>query len=140
MPKKLLEQTLNKNKRSLVIFGMLALISGCAKKGPVVGPQFAHLSFFQDEARFVDIPLPLRAVPRILHESHDALSIVFAHELSYDDLLVWFRWEAERLSWRELTSVIGKEESLLIYEKPNKILNISLRHNKNIVITLSRKM
>lgn len=122
---------------------LLTLISGCAKKtGPSLSPEFAHLPLYttsQGGARFHDLPLPIQTISHILHEDPCSISLVFTHTMAHNDLLVWYLCTTEQLGWRLLSSAQGPQESLLIFEKPHKLLSVSIRIAGNVVVTLSQK-
>lgn len=122
------------------LFLIILFIAGCTRRGPVVSSEFAHYPSFTEEARFVDIPLPLQVSSRVLYQSDQAMSLIFAHAYPTEEFVPWYRQEAERLGWKELSMALGDIESLLIFEKPHKVLSISLRRNNQVVVTLSQKV
>lgn len=83
------------------------------------------------EAKFGDIPIPLGSEPIcdfFTHMPTDSMSIMFGYTnvTEASSLYNFFKTECLRLGWR-LMGGIQSIESMLTFEKPDRICTISLR-------------
>ena len=88
----------------------------------------------QQEARLIDIPIPIHADSLGIHEQQltdgnsDSLVLAYRVHLKQPDIRSFFEIEMERLGWNMMAN-IQDVESLLVFVKPAKVCTVSLRNN-----------
>ena len=88
----------------------------------------------QQEARLIDIPIPIHADSLGFHEQQltdgnsDSLVLAYRVHLKQPDIRSFFEIEMERLGWNMIANV-QDVESLLVFAKPSKVCAVSLRNN-----------
>lgn len=88
----------------------------------------------QQEARLIDIPIPIHADSLGFHEQQltdgnsDSLILAYRVHLKQQDILSFFEIEMERFGWNMIANV-QDVESLLVFVKPTKVCTVSLRNN-----------
>lgn len=88
----------------------------------------AHFARLQ--ARLVDIPIPVHAVPCV--DMYEEVSEYGGGMLQYtiaspqQDIIRFYTYEMERMGWQCLMSVHARED-LLIFDKPERLCTISIR-------------
>jgi hypothetical protein len=128
----------------------LVITPGCYRKNEPVAlalhePLVAASPYLLvDEAKLVDIPIPLYAQPREIPpldhdgQSSPSLVVTFTVRLSYDDVLAFYHAEMEHVGWRERRIIKSVRNITMVYEKPHKICIISLQqHSASREITAS---
>lgn len=107
------------------------LCAGCRSKKKVVHREAVSSC----EARLVDVPFPLEAMPRDLdfapvghcgmvsnkQDAHAQVAVEFYTALSSNELIHFYHREMEQLGWKELSVFTIQDESILLYEKPFKL-------------------
>jgi hypothetical protein len=102
-------------------------------------------SIQEQEAKLVDLPIPLNALPNPrfftheeIHSSHAMLGYVL-HAISSNDVAEFYIHEMERLGWQQIMHFEGVEQQF-IFSKPGKVCVISIRqgHKKvELVVVVS---
>jgi hypothetical protein len=88
----------------------------------------------QQEARLIDIPIPIHADSLGFHEqkltdgTSDSLVLAYRVHLVQSEIRSFFEIEMERLGWNMIAN-IQEIESLLVFVKPTKVCTVSLRNN-----------
>lgn len=88
----------------------------------------------QQEARLIDIPIPIHADSLGFHEQQltdgdsDSLVLAYRVHLKQSDIRSFFEIEMERLGWNMMANVFDVE-SMLVFIKPTKVCTVSLRNN-----------
>lgn len=87
----------------------------------------------QQEARLIDIPIPIHADSLGFHEDQlgadkDSLVLAYRVHLKQTDIRSFFEIEMERLGWNMVANVFDVE-SMLVFIKPSKVCTVSLRNN-----------
>lgn len=86
----------------------------------------------QQEARLIDIPIPIHADSLGFHEQQltdgnaDSLVLAYRVHLKQSDIRIFFEIEMERLGW-DMMANVQDVESLLVFVKPTKVCTVSLR-------------
>ena len=85
----------------------------------------------EQEAKMVDIPFPLGAVPleNVSVYTQDESVIGYQCSASNEDLREFYTLEMEREGWCNLMS-IASSESMLVFSKPYRLCVISLRESE----------
>lgn len=97
-------------------------------------PHSSSYSLRQQEARLIDIPIPVQADPLSLHGdrlgNEEKSSLVLAYRVysKKQDIRSFFALEMERLGWNMIAD-IEDVESLLVFVKPTKVCTVSMRSN-----------
>jgi len=87
----------------------------------------------QQEARLIDIPIPLHALAiqsessTVPNQETDSLVLAYRVNSKYRDIGSFYTNEMERLGWNMISSVYDVE-SLLVFIKPQRVCAISLRN------------
>jgi|GEM_PF-1364545 len=86
----------------------------------------------QQEARLIDIPLPLQIEPdyrySIAYEQHGPL-YAFTVAMSHEQILEFYRIEMEREGWK-LVGSYADIESVMIFNKPTRVCVITIHTQK----------
>ena len=87
------------------------------------------------EAKLMDIPIPLGVEPLADYFSESSCSqekcsLGYRSRILYDDLMLFYTQEMERLGWKK-SAEIETVETLLYFEKPTRFCVISLRPEKD---------
>ena len=91
-------------------------------------------SLRQQEARLIDIPVPVHADPlnfngnQLNGEEKDSLVLAYRVYSTKQDVRSFFVLEMERLGWNMIADIEGLE-SLLVFIKPTKVCTVSMRTN-----------
>jgi len=105
----------------LLLYSLYAIIVcsivGCGKKR-------IDIDFQQHEARFADIPIPFQITP--LRGSTSPQSCAFILTENQSDCVHFYKLEMERMGWKLISEFQGFE-AVLIFEKLQRICNISIR-------------
>jgi len=83
------------------------------------------------EAKLVDIPIPLQAEPLEYffadqQETAAATSLGYSVNMSVDELVAFYQREMDRHGWRCLSECAGKE-TLTSFVKPARVCSVSIR-------------
>jgi len=83
------------------------------------------------EARLVDIPIPLQAKPLedffdLKQEASSTVTLGYKTDMSVQDLATFYQREMDRHGWRCLSDLSGKE-TLTSFVKPARVCSISIR-------------
>jgi hypothetical protein len=125
----------------------LLFITSCNKQQRLAKEsEFTVQASFADEARLVDVPVPLNT--RLKHSSvahhTDTASdeiLVFSSLLLPADLCEFYRTEMEVYGWSLVKNFITPTEFLLLYEKPYRWCCISYHSfSQSLTITLGPKV
>lgn len=133
-------------KRYVSVLLIITIMSGCGhkastKKQPISSPfvqprsdeQELLQKIKQQEAKLIDISIPLNATPlpeyfMISENRTQAVTLGYSTSLSVSELLDFYTIEMEHFGWRNIALVESKEY-LLFYQKPYHYCAISLRSN-----------
>lgn len=92
---------------------------------------------FIDEAKLVDVPLPLRVVPYTLESVNpENMMLTFTSLQAREDLVVFYQLEMERLGWKKASVGNSASEGLLVFQKPRKLCVISFRPGHQVVLSI----
>ncbi len=106
----------------------------------------------QQEAKLVDIPVPLGSVPCVANyhiseyvpeQAHaDEVMLAYDSQLSLSDIKDFYKQEMERLGWCNIATY-EQSESLFLFKKPDRLCAVSVRpyqhQNKAAIIIFSGK-
>lgn len=112
-----------------IFFLCLLLTGGCKKKSI----NQSNFSIDQEEARLIDIPMPLydKWFSMAISEQTKQDSTIFGYRspLSSSTIIDFYVYEMERLGWRQLALFQGAE-SLIQFESPTRFCSLSIRPSK----------
>lgn len=86
----------------------------------------------QQEARLIDIPIPIHADSlglsdyQVTDAEKDSFMLAYRVHLKLPDISNFFEIEMERLGWN-LIAFMSDVESMLVFIKPSKVCSISVR-------------
>ncbi|MGB8366827.1 MAG: hypothetical protein WCD44_00560, partial [Candidatus Babeliales bacterium] len=114
----------------LGIIVLCSFLLGNCKKKIIQKPIF---SIDQQEAKFIDIPIPLYDERLFMEESdstkQDETIFGYRSPLSSSMIIDFYVHEMERLGWKQLILFHGAE-SLIQFESPTRFCSISIRLSK----------
>lgn len=86
----------------------------------------------QQEAKLIDIPIPfsVQPLPGFGQSSTESVVLGYHTDLSTQAIIDFYHTEMERSGWQQGTRFSGFE-TLLQFEKPNRVCSISIRPKKN---------
>ena len=83
----------------------------------------------EQEAKLIDIPVPLNAQPifnYFTHDSSDGMSLAYKTEQPHQEIVTLYDQEMECFGWKKAAFFDGVE-SLLHFEKPGRYCSVSVR-------------
>ncbi len=96
--------------------------------------QEQRIKYKQQEARLIDIPLPLQLVPDYrysLAQEQDGSLYAFMSDMTHEQLLEFYRVEMEREGWKVIASA-ADVESVMVCRKPTRICVITISTGKKV--------
>ena len=124
------------------MFVFCLLFSSCTKqqsfrqkKNLVISSDNAqcHLDDLVQQAMLVDIPIPLYDERIILppSDSSEGGTLIFGYKspLSYDQAIIFFITQMERLGWKHLVTFDGIE-SILQFESPDRYCTVVIKNRE----------
>ncbi len=114
-----------------VFLFLIILFATSCKKGLQIKDNslFEAQTFFTQEAKFYDIPIPLGSAPVSKYITENSYSYSINSNINY--LTSFYEIEMENHGWKKIEQ-FNSFEILLIYSKPNKkSVSISIRPDSN---------
>lgn len=96
------------------------------------GTDEQRIAYKQQQARLIDIPLPLQIIPDYrysLAQEQDCSLYAFISDMSHEQLLEFYRVEMEREGWKVVTSC-ADIESVMVCSKPTRMSVVTIRTQK----------
>ncbi|MBT3456208.1 hypothetical protein HN446_04040 [bacterium] len=138
--------TKNRKKVSeiLVLFFCLFFVQSCKREQNKV---HHLLRAKEQEARLFDVPVPVSA--RLIvseqpgRKGESGQMLRYKIDSTTDELLTFYGKQMERSGWKKLCEAVA-QESVFIFEKPNKVCSVSIRPSETarksvFVISVSNK-
>jgi len=116
--------------KGIVLAGVLFFASCKNVKQRRLFSERGAMRVLVDEARLNDISIPLgvtlEGVPLSVENNHAAV-MTYTSNMSLKILSDFYHADMERLGWREVSIFSLEDETLLVYEKPHKMVLVSMR-------------